>query len=392
MNSFTESRSGVLSPPASTIDALVVAIALGIGLVGMAYATIVAGARQAVLFGIGIAMGFVLYRASFGFAGVWRRFLLAGDGRGIRAQMIMLAIAVCLFFPALARGQLFGRPVVGFVMPAGINVVIGAFVFGIGMQTAGGCASGTLMSVGGGNLRMMVTLMFFVLGSTLGTYFDADWWISLPSFGSYSLIEHWGMAPALVMSLSLFAAIGVGSLEVERRKYRGGRGDTVPSDGRMRPWPIVWGAIGLAILNFATLAAAGHPWGITSGFMLWGTKWLSAFGVDMSQSSYWQNQMDRIGTSVWTDVTSVMDFGIVLGAMLASGLMGRFKPTVPQGWNEVVSAVIGGLLLGYGARLAFGCNIGALFSGIASGSLHGWLWLVCGFCGNVVGLRLQRLL
>jgi uncharacterized membrane protein YedE/YeeE len=53
--------------------------------------------------------------------------------------------------------------------------------------------------------------------------------------------------------------------------------------------------------------------------------------------------------------------------------------------------VVGGLLLGYGARLAYGCNIGAYFSGIVSGSLHGWLWLVAAFIGNVLGTRLRPL-
>ena len=46
-------------------------------------------------------------------------------------------------------------------------------------------------------------------------------------------------------------------------------------------------------------------------------------------------------------------------------------------------------MLGYGARLAYGCNIGAYFSGVASGSLHGWLWLVAAFAGSVVGTHLR---
>jgi hypothetical protein len=50
---------------------------------------------------------------------------------------------------------------------------------------------------------------------------------------------------------------------------------------------------------------------------------------------------------------------------------------------------VGGLLLGYGARLSFGCNIGALVAGISSGSLHGWLWLVSGFCGGIAGVYLR---
>lgn len=53
----------------------------------------------------------------------------------------MLALAVLLFFPALAAGSLFGQPVSGFVSPVGTSVIVGAFIFGIGMQLGGGCAS-----------------------------------------------------------------------------------------------------------------------------------------------------------------------------------------------------------------------------------------------------------
>jgi uncharacterized protein len=85
----------------------------------------------------------------------------------------------------------------------------------------------------------------------------------------------------------------------------------------------------------------------------------------------------------------VMDFGIIFGALLASGLAGKFSP----GWKvpprSLVAAVIGGLLLGYGARLAYGCNIGAYFSGIASSSVHGWLWLVAAFVGSIFGTYLR---
>ncbi|MCL8040994.1 YeeE/YedE family protein, partial [Pseudomonas aeruginosa] len=90
-------------------------------------------------------------------------------GAGLRAQMVMLALAVLLFFPALAAGSLFGQPVSGFVSPVGTSVIVGAFIFGIGMQLGGGCASGTLFTVGGGNARMLVTLLFFILGSLIAT-------------------------------------------------------------------------------------------------------------------------------------------------------------------------------------------------------------------------------
>ncbi len=377
-------------PAASEMDGRALMVALVLAVMGMARSAAVVGGRQALLFCIGIAMGLVLYRTSFGFTGAWRKFLLQGEGAGLRAQMVMLAVAVCLFYPALADGQLLGHPAEGFVMPAGMNIVIGSFLFGIGMQLAGGCASGTLFTVGGGNVKMVLTLAFFVLGAALGTIFDPSWWLGLPSFGAYSFIQRWGLGPALVMNLSLFAAIFLGSLEIERRRNHRPMEQAVAFDWLRGPWPLLSGAVGLALLNYATLAISGHPWGITSGFMLWGAKGLGALGVDLSQSAYWHFQTERIAGSVWADETSVMDFGILIGAMLAAALLGRFKPSLALRGSDVLSAIVGGLLLGYGARLAFGCNIGALFSGIASGSLHGWLWLVFGFTGNAVGLRLQR--
>jgi len=95
--------------------------------------------------------------------------------------------------------------------------------------------------------------------------------------------------------------------------------------------------------------------------------------------------------SVLTNIPSVMNFGVLLGAMLAAGLANRFNEASrnrPEP-RQLYAAVIGGLLLGYGARLGFGCNIGALFSGIASASVHAWIWFACAFVGSLIGIRLR---
>ncbi len=106
--------------------------------------------RQAELFLLGAMLGLVLYHAAFGFTSAWRVFIADRRGAGLRAQMVMLAVAVLLFFPVLVAGTLFGEPVRGLVSPVGVSVIFGAFLFGIGMQMGGGCASGTLYTVGGG--------------------------------------------------------------------------------------------------------------------------------------------------------------------------------------------------------------------------------------------------
>ncbi|MEB0079711.1 YeeE/YedE family protein [Pseudomonas sp. CCI3.2] len=370
-------------------------IAFVLLLFGAAFLQNSVGSRLVLLLVVGAALGLTLYHAAFGFTSAWRVFISDRRGAGLRAQMVMLAVAVVLFFPALGAGSLFGQPVVGLVAPAGISVVVGAFMFGIGMQLGGGCASGTLFTVGGGNARMLVTLLFFIVGSFIATH-HVDWWFSLPSFPAISIVKSFGVYPALVMSLALFAIIAAVTVRLEKRRH-GQLEEGVTSEhiGLRRflrgPWPLVWGAIGLALLNYATLALAGRPWGITSAFALWGAKVASGLGVDVGSWVFWQlpGNAKALAAPVWEDVTSVMDIGIMLGALLAAGLAGRFAPNLKIPARSLIAAVIGGLLLGYGSRLAYGCNIGAYFSGIASGSLHGWVWLVAAFIGNGVGVKLR---
>jgi len=370
----------------------IAALLLGTLALGLLY-----GPRQAALLVLGGALGLTLYHAAFGFTSAWRVFIAEGRGRGLRAQMAMLALAVVLFFPVLAAGTAFGEPVRGLVQPLGTSVVIGAFLFGIGMQMGGGCASGTLFTAGGGNARMLVTLLFFVIGSVLATV-HFSWWTSLPSLPPVSLVATLGPGAGIAVSLALFAAIAALTVVVERRR-RGAleTAEPSPAAGWSRfargPWPLLAGALALAVLNFATLLLSGRPWGITSAFALWGAKGAQLLGIDPTAWSYWQTPANAqaLSSSVFADTTSVMNFGIIAGAMLAAALAGRFAPSLRIPARSLLAAVIGGLLLGYGARIAYGCNIGAYFSGIASGSLHGWLWLVFAFLGNMAGVRLRPL-
>jgi uncharacterized protein len=355
----------------------------------------IVGVTQALLFLIGGALGMTLYHASFGFTSSWRVFIKERRGRGLRAQMIMLALAVLLFFPALGAGELFGNPVKGNLNPVSMSVMIGAFIFGIGMQLGGGCASGTLYTVGSGSARMIITLIFFCLGSLIATS-HIQWWFDLPHFAPISLVESFGVAPALLFNFVLFAAIAAATVYFEKKRH--GSLEIEPKSehqGWKRfirgPWPLIWGGIILTLLNFATLALAGRPWGVTSALAVWAAKGATLVGVDVTAWDYWQKPANAkaLAESLWFDVTSMMNFGIMIGALFAASLAGKFAPNFKIPARSIAAAVIGGLLLGYGARLAYGCNIGAYFSGIASGSVHGWLWLVFAFIGNGIGVKLR---
>ncbi|MBW8868652.1 MAG: YeeE/YedE family protein, partial [Acidobacteria bacterium] len=116
-----------------------------------------------------------------------------------------------------------------------------------------------------------------------------------------------------------------------------------------------------------------------------------ALGINVAQWPYWAApaQAAALKASVLTDVPSVMNAGIILGALAAASAAGRFAPAWRVPLRSLAAAIVGGLMLGYGARIAYGCNIGAYFSGIASGSVHGWVWLPSAFVGNVLGTSLR---
>jgi uncharacterized membrane protein YedE/YeeE len=350
--------------------------------------------RQAALYLLGGALGVVLFHAAFGFASSWRRFAAEGRGAGLRAQMVMLALATAVFLPVLAEGSLFGRPIGGAVAPFGVSVAVGAFLFGVGMQLGGACASGTLYTLGGGSTRMLVTLVFFMVGSVIGSA-HIPWWLDLPKKTVF-LPQELGLIGALGLQLGLFALIAGLSVVIERRRH--GRLEAAMAGGPagwrrlvQGPWSMVWGAVLLALLNMATLALAGHPWTISFGYTLWGAKVAAALGLDVSAWPFWTWPFPKqaLESSVFATSTSVMNFGIMAGAFLAAGLAGRFAPARELPLKPALAAALGGLLMGYGARLGFGCNVGAYFSGVASGSLHGWLWFLAALAGTYLGARLR---
>jgi uncharacterized protein len=347
-----------------------------------------AGPRQAVAVLIGGVAGLSLYHASFGFTAAWRRIVTEKRGGGLRAQFVLILLTSAVSFPLIAWGGQLGWPTGGFVFPFGVAAALGAFMFGAGMQLGGGCGSGTLFTAGGGSTRMMITLSAFVLGSVAATA-HMHLWGRLPKLPPISLIREFGPHGAFLLTALVLGGLAWLTLRIERRAH----GDiTAPRrTGSLvtGPWSPMLGAVMLALVGIATFIVVGRPWGITSAFALWGAKVFHSVGIPVDSWPYWNWQRGALENSVLRDTTSVMDFGIILGAMFAAALAGRFAPVWRLGQRDVLTAVAGGLLMGYGARLAYGCNIGAYLGGLVSGSLHGWLWLVFGFLGSLAGTRLR---
>jgi len=354
-------------------------------------------ARLSWLLALGALAGVSLSHAAFGFSAAYRRLLVAREIAPVQAQLLMLALATVLFAPVLAAGSAFGVPVVGASAPVGWQLAFGALFFGIGMQLGGGCASGTLYALGGGSVRMTATLVAFCAGGFAASL-QMGLWQRLPDAGEIVLGELFGWPTAVALQLALLAGLSA-LLRTIKQSPPQPIEPALPPRAReaafarviFGPWPLSAGAAMLALLNLATLVSSGHPWSITWAFTLWAAKAAATLGWNASGSTYWHGvfQQHALAAPVLADETSVMDIGIVLGAFIAASAAGSLATTWHVPARSLAAALIGGALMGYGARLAYGCNIGAFFSGVASTSLHGWLWIACALPGNWLGVRLR---
>lgn len=169
----------------------------------------------------GILFGFILQKARFCFTASMRDPYLTGSTSITRAVLIAFAVTT-IGFTAIKYGYFKnGLPIpgMGYVVPISFATVIGAFLFGIGMVIAGGCASGTLMRVGEGFWMQLLSLVFFVVGSLWGAH-DFGWWkLNVISKGkAIFLPDVFGWLGAVIIQLLIILFLYIAAVKYEKAK------------------------------------------------------------------------------------------------------------------------------------------------------------------------------
>ncbi|MFP4268573.1 MAG: YeeE/YedE thiosulfate transporter family protein [Spirochaetaceae bacterium] len=155
-------------------------------------------------------------------------------------------------------------------------------------------------------------------------------------------------------------------------------------------WPYVTGAVLLSTFQIVTLAVTGNPWGVSGVLANWGAWIWEAFGGTVDKWYYFSSEgaQSTLEGGFFRHGGSIRNLGIIIGALLAVLLASGFKLKKLKSKKQLIAAILGGLFMGYGARIGFGCNIGAFYSGIASFSLSGWVFGIALFLGAIVGSKL----
>ena len=142
-----------------------------------------------------------------------------------------------------------------------------------------------------------------------------------------------------------------------------------------RPWP-VWGAAILVATVNVFLFAFDRPWTASDGLRNWGDWVLRGLGL--------VHRPDLIAP--WLYSGSLLNLGVLFGGLAAALLSREFAIRVPPR-GELAKGTGGGLLMGVGAMLAFGCNVGGFFSAMSALSLSGFGMMLGLGLGAFLGLR-----
>ena len=383
------------------------------------------GVKHALLWWVAVLLGFTFFRSGYGFTRAWRNLMTRHSTVGVRAHLLWVALASCLMFPLFRYGWM-GNDAFDIMRPVGLMMLCGAFLFGIGMQVAGSCTSGSMYRSGSGQIR----LWFSILGIIVGAFFASlqyGNWTGLPIFFVFSYQRELPILMAIGTQIGIVAVLWLVLHKLEKH-WRGDVAGIFDHD-RARSslaginqskdvevgsltggkhwlferWTLGVGSIMLAVLSVAALMLLNRPWVISLAFPFWSAKLAAVIGLeyDFEFWDYWgipQNE-SMLSLGLFEDVTSLMNFGFILGASWAtlslikhvsipSKLVFNIKDTI---YRPAIT-FIGGFLMGYGAIIGLGCNIGGFIAAVLSGSVHGWAWVVAALCGTIVGVWIRRLL
>jgi uncharacterized protein len=352
---------------------------------------------------IGIGLGYALMRGSFGFAGMSNRACRTGSTSLLRMMMLTVFFG-SLLIGAFLITQKF--PISLWVRPLSLGLVFGGTMFGIGAAFSSCCATGTLCDLPGSFTKAFITLIFFGLGVLIGKPYMTSEFATQSLFTTGEVNGVFlpdlfksdganGVVGAIIVTGLLAVGVYYLALKIEQKNL----GKVAPviikeeialSDRlfkqQWRPLTAAFVITGLFGLLYIT---SGAGWGASTTHGQWVGSILVGLGMSAETVGYVLPE-----GGIFADAASMQNIGIILGAtlsfLLAGGLTQAFKQGLKIKPVEAVLFMIGGLLMGFGSRIALGCNVGAFFTPATNFSLSGWFFLAFLLLGGFFGNRVYK--
>jgi hypothetical protein len=322
---------------------------------------------------IGLMMGWSLQRGRFCINSAYREVLFQ-DYTMLRAYLLAVVVAMVganLFEDmgwlmqsdgsgGMVAGELYRQ---AFVPWANI---IGGYIFGMGIVLAGGCGSGILYRVGEGNLAYVLAVFAFFFGIVVTKFGFLkpvyDLTISqvvyvgeetIPTLNNVIGVNKWIVIAVLAVVMLYFVLQGK-PFQKAKKGYS-------------------WSLVGVLIGIIAVLAfwASAYYGGRARGLSFTGPVREFFLAVLFSDSKVPASEsMSLLGvTFSWS---SLYVFAVPIGAYLSGKLLKEVKMKVPPA-DELMKVMFGGFVMGVGAQMGGGCNIGHSLTGVSTLAVSSWV-------------------
>jgi len=348
---------------------------------------------------LGLAAGFIMHRADFCLAGMFRDFFLFKAVFKLRTLLLLIVVSMLLFEAARQVGwlPLYPFPQIG---PPALSTPLGGFLFGIGMVLAGGCVVGSLYKMGAGSMVSAVAIIGMIAGSALFAEIF-PWWRTVVSAstclnGKITLPQAVNIDPLPMITVTaLFALPYFNSVY-----RRGGWVRPAYTEGSLQPWKA---ALLLAIIGLISYIATGMPLGVTTSYAKCAAYIEAAlFSTHFEGLGFFKttplNYLHPLtgehmsgGPGPRLDAVAKIQFPLLFGVVAGGALSAIMLREFTIRWNlparQYLSAAAGGLLMGLASRMAAGCNVWHLLGGLPIMAFQSMLFLAGLIPGAWLGAR-----
>ncbi len=295
----------------------------------------------------GLGSGFVFQRSRLCFVSALRDLYLFRALHMTRAILLLFLVTVAGGATIFSLRVLPMTPVLG---PTPQAALLGGGIFALGMVLAGSCAAGAFWRLGEGQVSQVYILLGLLAGTWL--YQELPLWEETrlqPTFSGWKVVG--------LLLVALIALYGWDRLHATK-------GEELPAalhGSRWRaPWSPEVGALVMASLLVGFMALTGQTWGVTRAFLL-------------------------------NDLTpTIFALGLTVGGFLGAKFGHEWRRRRGGNWPQILIRLVGGIIMGYGARVGWGCTVGAVMSGMVNLSVQPWLWLLGAVVGAAAGSALLR--
>lgn len=308
-------------------------------------------------------LGFVMQRGRFCLTGGFRDMFIAKDNRMFYALLIAIAVQSIGVYALIQLG------LIQFTAGAfpWIAVIIGSFIFGIGIVLAGGCATGTWYRAGEGLIGSWIALFGYMLMSAImktGALLPVNQSLKTAQIQSNSIAESTGVSVWIIISIFVLLVLGLVVREFRKPKVK------IPTLKARRT--------GVAHLLFEK---RWHPFFTAAlvgliAILAWplsqATGRMAGLGITTPSANIMQYLVT--GDLQFVNWGVFLVLGIFLGSFLAAKASREFRFRMPDA-KTGISSFSGGLLMGFGASLAGGCSIGNGLVMTAMMTWQGWVSL-----------------